>query len=349
MEDFKIMAKQVKQTEENIENLQEVSLLELDNLDLETKDIEYKIPIVDKKEVVDERAERRETKKYNELINCLRNEKVIVRFVPRAAELVTNPKHTLYGGLAEHAFREYTVPRLQSNGQFVNVLTNEEKEYLEYIMELEPNALSIHKRTNNFWGSFKIRLKREDKVLDLSNPNDYIAYKVLRANSDFIAASLEELEDSPKATHQFVLILENEESKSDMKKLSYSMQAYMLVGKLQDNLDVLKLIIEQNEGRPVSSNIKLEVAIAKIQNLIIADAKSFVRIATDPLLTMKVLIRKSVEVGLILRRGTYYYLTEGNTPLCEANEEPTLTAAAKYLLTPKRQELKFMLEAKTKK
>lgn len=69
---------------------------------------------------------------------------------------------------------------------------------------------------------------------------------------------------------------------------------------------------------------------------------------TDPLLSTKVLIKKSIEAGLISSRGNYLYLKSDNTPLCEINEEPTLNIAARFLNSPKHQELKFSLEAKLK-
>ena len=74
----------------------------------------------------------------------------------------------------------------------------------------------------------------------------------------------------------------------------------------------------------------------------------FLRIATDELLDTKVLIKKSIEAGLIVKRGDYLYVREDNSPLCEYCEEPTFNIAAKYLSNPKRQELKFSLEAKLK-
>ena len=72
------------------------------------------------------------------------------------------------------------------------------------------------------------------------------------------------------------------------------------------------------------------------------------RVITDPMLSTKVLIKKSIEAGLIANRGNYLYLRSDNTPLCENNEEPTLNIAAKYLNSPKHQDIKFALEAKLK-
>jgi hypothetical protein len=44
--------------------------------------------------------------------SCLRNERVIVKHVPKETGMVTNPKHILYGGLAENSYKGYTVPQL---------------------------------------------------------------------------------------------------------------------------------------------------------------------------------------------------------------------------------------------
>lgn len=293
------------------------------------------------------RAVRRVETDEPTLINCLRNERIIVHHVPKESGMVKDPKHILYGGMAENAVRWFTVPML-SSGAYVNVLTNAEKAYLEEVMGLEYNALSIYNKGDNYWENFKVRLTKQDNILDLSNPEDYIKYKVLLANKDFIAPSIQELEDHPKATYQFVIIRENEEAKASRKKLTYTMQAYMEFGKIQDNADTLRTIIEIMDGRPTSKNSKLEFLQDKAGKLIQADAKLFVNVAKDPLLSTKVLIKKAIEGGYISNRGGMLYLKSDGSPLCGDNEEPTLNFAAKFLNMPKHQDLKLSLEAKVK-
>lgn len=287
------------------------------------------------------------------LVSCLRNERVIVRHIPKEGGLITNPKHILYGGMAENATRTFVVPRL-SSGMFVNVLTDSEKAFLEEVMGLEYNALSVYKKTNNFWddsndeGISKVRLKKQDNYLDLSDPGDYIRYKILLANKDYIASSLQELQDHPKATYQFVIIAEGEEVKSARGNMSNTMKCYKEFGKIENDIDTLRVIIESIDGRPTSPTVKLEFLQTKANSLIQADSRLFLKVITDPLLSTKVLIRKSIEAGLISKRGDYLYLKSDNTPLCEINEEPTINMAAKFLNSPKHQELKFSLEAKLK-
>ena len=287
--------------------------------------------------------------KYDKpLISCLRNERIIVRHVPKEGGLVTNPKHILYGGMAENAVRYFTVPILESSGAYKNVLTDDEKAFLEEVMGLEYNALSVYKKENNYWSNYQVRLTKQDNFLDLSVPDDYIKYKVLKANSNFIADSLETLQDKPKATYQFVMIREGEEENNESEKLSATMRCYMEYGKIKDDKDTLKCIIELIDGRPIAANSKIELLQGKINNLIQADSKLFLKIITDPLLSTKVLINKAIEAGVISKRGDQYYLISSNSPLCGNNEDPTLNVAARYLNLPKNQELKLSIEAKIK-
>ena len=297
----------------------------------------------------------KEDKKNTEekpLINCLRNEQVIVRYLPKQSRMVSNPKHVLFGGMAENATRTFVVPML-SSGRYVNVLTDDEKDFLEDIMGLPKNAMSIYKKVDNFWddtneaGISKVTLRKQDNYLNLANVEDYIRYKILIANKDYIAPSLEALETHPKATYQFVILTEESETKSARKGMTILMQCYTAYGKIEDDVDALRIIIETLTGITVHKNTKKEFLQTKINELIQSNSKMFLKIATDPLLQTKVLIRKCIESSLIAHRGNQYYIKDGNIPMCE-DGEPTLNVAAQWINLPKNQEIKLSLEAKLK-
>jgi len=316
------------------------------NLDLDNTSIPMvEVPIEAKERVQNESKERKteDTPK----VNILRNERVIVRHIPKEGGMITNPKHVLYGGMAETATRTFVVPRLRS-GSYVNVLTNEEKSFLEDIMGLEYGALNSTRKVNNFWKNISVRLTKQDNYLDLSDPNDYIRYKVLLANKNLIAPSLQALQDEPKATYQFVIIAEGDESRQAKDNTSTIMKCYKEYGKIENDLDTLRVIIETIDGRPTAATTKIEFLQGKINNLIQANSKLFLKVITDPYLNTKVLIKKAVDAGVIANRDNHYYLREDNTPLCEANEEASLSNAAKYLNSPKHQNMLFAIQAKVK-
>ena len=289
------------------------------------------------------------------LINCLRNERVIVRHINRPVGLVQNPKHILYGGMAENAVKVFVTPML-SSGNFVNVLTDSEKEYLEYIMGLEYNALSVYKRPlqDNYWsdcnesGVSKVRLTKQDNILDLSSPEDYIRYKILLANKDLICPSLKDLEDHPKASYQFVIVIENEEVKMERADMTYTMQCYFELGKIQNDIDTLRTLTELLTGRPTSPSSKIEFLQNNLNNIIKSNAKTFLRAATDELLPYKVILNRGIAAKCIIKNGNYYILRDGQnkTNLCEDGQEPTLNNAAKFISMPQHQDFKFLIEAK---
>ena len=287
------------------------------------------------------------------LINCLRNEKIIVRFIPRPTSMVQNPKHVLYGGMADTAKRSFVVPLL-SNGAYKNVLTDSEKAFLEHVMGLEYNALSVYRKKDNFWDSSnpmgvgRVILHKQDNYLDLSQPIDYIKYKVLLANSDYIAPSLQALEDKPKATYQFVIISENAEVSANLSKMDTIQRCYMEYGKVEEDIETLKVIVELMEGRPLGPKTKEDYLKSKINDYIQSNPRLFLKTIKDELLPAKVLIRRCVEAGLIGKKNDSYYLRQDGSPLCEINEDSTLNNAARYLSSIKHQELKYTLEAKLK-
>ena len=323
-------------------------------VDIELDDVPMKEVV---KETVKEEVQQPSKPQYSKHenrhnISCLRNEKVIVRHIPKETGMVTDPRHILYGGLAENAKRTFVVPLLR-NGAFVNVLTDSEKEFLEEVMGLEYNALSIYKTQNNYWDDSNmgcvnsVTLTKDDLRLDLSNPEDYIRYKILLANKDFIAPSMKELEDHPKATYQFVIIGQDTEINRAKVKMSTSMQAVKEFGKIEDNFDKLRYVLQVLEGRPVSPKTKIDFIQTKIYDFIQSrDSKRVLSILQDPLLDAKVLIGKAVEYGIISKRGDYYYLKADGSAICEPGQDPTLNVAAEYLNSPKHQDTLFAIQGK---
>lgn len=298
--------------------------------------------------------EKKRVEESQEPISCLRNERIIVRFVPNPSAMIQQKGHLLYGGMAESATRSFVVPRLSSTKLYKNILTDNEKAFLEKAMGLEPNTMSIYRKNDNFWsdsnphGIGRVTLHKQDNYFDLSIPEDYIRYKILLANSDYIASSLQALEEQPKATYQFVIISENAETQMNLSKMDATKRCYMEYGKVEDDVDTLRVIIETLEGRPMSQKVKIDFLQGKVNEYIQRDPRKFLKVIQDELLPAKVLIKKCVEAGLIGKKNDAYFLREDGSALCEMNEESTLNNAAKYISSVKRQELKYSLEAKLK-
>ena len=281
------------------------------------------------------------------LINCLRQEKVTVRFLPKENAMAGNdPRHVLYGGMADTSARTYVAPMLRS-GQIADVLTKSEKEFLESVLGMEDNALSVYNTENNFWYKFKVTLHKDDNVLDLSQPLAYIRWKVLLANKNLIAPSMEAVQDNPKSTYEFVCIREGENANTSRTKTDNRKRAYGILGKIENDRDTMRVIIETLTRKPVSNNTQTDLLVTQLDNLIEGDVKMFLKVAEDELLPAKVLLRNAIEAGVVANRGGQLFLRDKDKdlPLCE-NGEPTLSVAATYINMPKHNEIKLNIEAR---
>lgn len=281
--------------------------------------------------------------KTTQLINCLENRVVNVRSIFKETDMVKDKGHYLAYPVAEPCTRTYVAPQL-SSGQIVNVLTDSEKAYLEH--ELGRNLSVYAKDEENVWMNTRVRLKRGDNFFNLADPWDFIKYKILLANKQEIAKSLQELEEHPKATYRFVVVNDDIEKKFKLKKLNSKQRAYFLLGELKQSREKLVYIYETMSGRPVSQKMTADDILADLDEYIVNDAAKFVAIASDEQLYVKTLIKRCVTARLIVMKGDYYYLAEDNSPLCDENQNPTFDMVANYISSPKRAELKLSLEKK---
>ena len=296
-----------------------------------------------------EKQVKKETNAMKGEVNPLRNEEIYVRFVPQSTGFgIESKSHVGYGGLFDGNAVTIVVPIL-GNGRYKNILTNDEKDFLEDALGLDKNALSVYKTENNYWDNYKIRLEKEGMKLNLSEPQDYIRYKVLLANSDVIAPSVQERIDRPKNTYRFELVRLGEEASMESMKMNATMESYKEFGKIEGDIDTMRVLVELLDGRPYSKTENAVFFRARINTLIQQDAKRFLQYIKDPLLHTKMIIRRSVELGKISMKNDYYYLASDGSPLCEQNEKSTLSIAARFLNQPANQEIKFLLESEVDK
>jgi len=289
--------------------------------------------------------------KKQEPFNCLTNEKVIIRFVPKQKGIVTDKDHILFGGMTDNSHRSFCL-RKNPNGSYVEFLTEDEQRCLEKAMGLKPGDLNPNKHDDNFfdernkYGISRVTIGKSDTIFDLSNPTDYIKFKILMTNKAIVASSLSEMQERPLETYQFVAIMNDNENDRIASKINYKKQSWMEFGKIQESIDSMRVVLSVFERKIIPPTSKIGFLQEQVSNYVETDPKTFLKIVQDKYFKTKVLILRATDKGVIVKRGTYYYDKETNTPLCENGEDPTLTNACKYLNTIKNDNIKFSIEQK---
>ena len=277
-------------------------------------------------------------KKVNTFV--LPNEKIIVKFIKRRRGMASGEHigedHVISGGMLNGSSKRFTAP-LARNGSIFNVLTNDEKEYLEKVTQLN---LSTY---GDYWRDFYVTLRKEDNRFDLSNPIDYMSYKVLLSLKDHIAPSWQDRTN--KLTYQFVITRDNEVLAETNKKFSMKKQAFKLYGKIEDDKAKLLGVLKLLSNKPISSTSSLDWLRSKVEEFVDNKAKQFVNLLQNDSFHTMLLINSGVEVGVIQKQGNRYSTTDG-LDLCEAGSLPTYDNAIAYLDNPKNQDVRALIDAK---
>lgn len=272
----------------------------------------------------------------------LRNERVTVKYIRRENAYIKDKKHVGYGGLFNGS--EISIPPpVMSNQKMKNLLTKEEKLGLEYLLGQDLSIYGPFWKTSFKQGSlFPIFLGKDDTTLDLSDPMQYILYKVLLA-SPVVANSLDQIRE--KVTYRFVLVAEGEQLQKDKDAVGNKVLAFEKYVEYKNNKQVLRYIL-RNLGKYTSKNQKIGFLQVETAKLIEVDPNLFVAITNDPLIKTKVLIEEAVEYGVLVSREKKFYDLDNN-PISDG-DTPTLEVAAGYLATPLGQEMRLTIEAKVK-
>ena len=134
--------------------------------------------------------------------------------------------------------RIYSVPRRSSTKQLVNPLEGLNDDQLDFLAKrvgLEDGAdFNIYKKdSENYWVNNEVTLTRDGLLLDLSRPDEFIKWCILRSDTDKIAPSWEKSLD--KGTYEFALMEEDEESASKIGKADKMKEVYRLLGRLESS------------------------------------------------------------------------------------------------------------------
>lgn len=263
---------------------------------------------------------------------------VVVKYIKRNKGMAADvgADHVISGGMLNGAKRSFVAPLLR-NGSIANVLNSEEKALIEDLTGLD---LSVY---GDFWKDHYVSLIKDDNRLDLSQPMDYISYKILLNLKDDIAPTWSDR--NKKQTYQFVMTSENDEMIERKKGLDTKKEAFKLYNKIEDDREKLIGIFRLLSSKSISENSKLDWIQGKVEEFLDADPKKFVDLLTDASLDTRLLLTNAVSLGIVSKNGDKYSTAEG-LDLAEGGDVPTFVNAIKYLDNPKHQDVRDYIEAK---
>jgi hypothetical protein len=246
------------------------------------------------------------------------------------------------------AKHEYVVPVLARSGSLIDPLgdlTEEEKNTVAKKLGFkEGNDLNVNKRgKENYWINRHVFIDKNGKFLDLSSIGDFISYKILEVNLDYIAPTWEERYN--KGTYKFALVFEEEESKIKNTKIDVKKEAYMMFGKIDGSIKKLSdflwiYYLTNKDGKRLDRNPSLDYVRGEVGRIIEERPGEFLTIITDPQFETKALIQRSINLGLIQRSGSTFKV------FGEETTNNSLDELISYLLDDRNNNIRISLLGK---
>jgi hypothetical protein len=223
----------------------------------------------------------------------------------------------------DHTVLGLQVPIDRQTGRLKNPLTPEEVTYFENDagLDLEKGALNPYKKKDNFWADFRISIRKSDEIvtdetilmtLYLSNPIQYLQYKVLQCNTassgGLVAPSWQERLNS--GTYRIALVHEGQQNFEKVKRADMMKKAYKYLGKIDASeeamFDFLTIyFLENGKSKRPSMDSNKETYYSEIQDLIDADIAGFVKIIDDAKnYEYKLLVHRGLKIGALVMKGS---------------------------------------------
>lgn len=215
------------------------------------------------------------------------------------------------------------------------ILNEEERLVFERTLNLEPGSMSFYKKTG-FWPKFRVKLTKEGKTLNLSEPLDYLEYLVLLADRR-IAPNWNAKYDSGE--YKFALVDEEETIKDNVNKSDLNKKAYKYLGKIEDSVEDMTMVIRLASNKIVKSK-DLEFLQSEVQKIIDTNIKGFVEVMEDKSFGTKAFINKALDAKALDRTVKGGYALKGGDEIGR-----TLSETVEFLESNKNQDIFLKLKA----
>ena len=234
----------------------------------------------------------------------------------------------------DHTSIRLQVPIDKDTGRLKDPLTKEERLFFENEagLDLEQGALNPYKKTGNFWYEFVVIIRKTDDIvtdhtilrtLDLSDPIQYLEYKVLLLNSvpdgGLIAPEWDKRLDS--GTYRVAMQHEGQQHTDKVKKADSMKKAYKHLSKIDSSIEAMfdfltVYYLENAKSKRPSSDSSKDFYYSEIQDLIDTDLAGVVEIIDDTEnYEHKLIIHRGLKIGALKFIGGGHIETVDGVPV----------------------------------
>lgn len=277
----------------------------------------------------------------------LPNKKVTIKFYAKPTAMVQDENHKLFGRMGPRTKKAYQLPRTE-RGSWINPFSSqEERMALEEMLNFPKGWLNTSSLGSCFFDEYFVQLGKNDEPLDLSNPEQYLKFLVLKAQKDIVAPNRESVNN----LNTYMYYIEDHEVANNNKRRlkDKRAKAYAMLGSIENNPSKMRQILIQKRGKsnlPDMAN-DADWLFNELSDIIDNDkidgASQFLQIIEDPHLSVKVDIYQAVSKNIIKQKGRFYY-DEQDKPIMAPGMQNDLSGVIAFLTMDENSEYYAILK-----
>lgn len=214
-----------------------------------------------------------------------------------------------------------TILMYNAANDILRKFSKEEKEILAEDLGITADKLNPLAE-GSFWNTYRVELKANTKI-DLSTSLGFASYLILKSNSNIVTEGKENLSDTPGAL--WVMFKDDEDIKIASSEVDMKYKAFSIINKYENDdaklRDMLTLYLNKyDKGKKVGPSVSIDFIKGYLKQEADKNPSQFIELMEDELFSVKLLLAKALELGIMSIRN-FSYFTEFN---------PTVPIASSY-------------------
>jgi len=241
--------------------------------------------------------------------------KTILKPVERAGKMISDKAHVgyfMFDGASVH----FCLPTDEKGVLVSPFKSEEEREFFEKELDVD---LNVHKKKDNFWHNFYVKLTKDATFMldgitfDLLDPLDNIRVRILKLQSN-IADGWENRYNRPE--YKFVLVPDDFEDTAAEEEMDMSEKVWTYWGSIKNSPKKIKdflniYLMHKKSSKELPRNASKEFLIKEASKVMKEDRQGVHDIITDKDAQIKLFISKAIAVGAIQKAGINKYNISG--------------------------------------
>jgi hypothetical protein len=185
-----------------------------------------------------------------------------------------------------------------------------EKESLAKELSVKLEDLNVNNKETNIFYKHRVSLDKSVKVLNLTNPWEFIDYCVLKSNKELVAPSDKVKLERP--SYRWALVDPELQVQETAKLTASKMDAVIKLADYKGSVDKLTNLLTV-AGISVPKNATADWLFSEAYKIADSNPSKFLELTADKDFDIKLIINKAIEKKVIVKVGKEYAIEGGST------------------------------------